>query len=103
MFRQKVRFLYPFSSPSNPRLPLLFFFQTAISKPKLPTLITFLFHSLAYLEMRMVLAKLMWAYDITWSNSAEVLWERDTKGYTLWEKPELRVGLSLHPGNTIDT
>ncbi|CZR63028.1 related to isotrichodermin C-15 hydroxylase (cytochrome P-450 monooxygenase CYP65A1) [Phialocephala subalpina] len=47
--------------------------------------------NLAYLEMRMVLAKLFWQYDLAWFNSDEVDWERDTKGYTLWEKPDLRV------------
>jgi cytochrome P450 len=72
----------------------------SLHHPKSPTLTTLLPHSLAYLEMRMVLAKLMWAYDITWFNGADVVWERDTKGYTLWEKPELRVELSLHPGTT---
>jgi hypothetical protein len=41
--------------------------------------------------MRMVLAKLFWQYDLVWFNSDEVEWERDTKGYTLWEKPDLRV------------
>ena len=103
MFREKVRFLCPLSSPFHSHLPLLFLFQTPVFEPKFPTLTTLLPHSLAYLEMRMVLAKLMWAYDIIWFNSAEVVWERDTKGYTLWEKPELRVELSLHPGTTIDT
>ncbi|KUJ09421.1 cytochrome P450 [Mollisia scopiformis] len=47
--------------------------------------------NLAYLEMRMVLAKLFWQYDLAWFNSDEIDWERDTKGYTLWEKPDLRV------------
>lgn len=47
-------------------------------------------NSLAYLEMRMILAKLFWKYDLCWMNTNEVDWERDTKGYTLWEKPELR-------------
>jgi len=46
--------------------------------------------SLAHLEMRMVLAKLFWKYDLQWTNTEEIDWERDTKGYTLWEKPELR-------------
>lgn len=46
--------------------------------------------NLAYLEMRMVLAKLFWKYDLCWFNSEDVDWERDTRGYTLWEKPELR-------------
>ena len=41
-------------------------------------------NSLAYLEMRMVLAKLFWKYDLAWFNGEEVDWERDTKGYTLW-------------------
>jgi hypothetical protein len=41
----------------------------------------------------MVLAKLFWAYDIVWCNEDEVDWERDSKGYTLWEKPDLRVVL----------
>lgn len=52
--------------------------------------------SLAYLEMRMVLAKLFWQYDLAWFNSDEIVWERDTKGYTLWEKPDLRVLLRDH-------
>ena len=47
-------------------------------------------NSLAYLEMRMILAKMFWKYDIVWFNGDEIDWERDTKGYTLWEKPELR-------------
>jgi hypothetical protein len=34
--------------------------------------------------MRMVLAKLFWQYDLAWFNSDEIVWERDTKGYTLW-------------------
>ena len=46
--------------------------------------------SLAYLEMRMILAKMFWKYDIVWFNDDEINWERDSKGYTLWEKPNLR-------------
>lgn len=38
----------------------------------------------------MVLAKLVWRYDLAWFNEEDVDWERDSKGYTLWEKPELR-------------
>ncbi|RDW66322.1 hypothetical protein BP6252_09957 [Coleophoma cylindrospora] len=52
--------------------------------------------NLAYLEMRMVLAKLFWQYDLVWFNGDEVDWERDGKGYTLWEKPDLRVMLKDH-------
>ena len=49
--------------------------------------------SLAYLEMRMVLAKLFWRFDLTWFNEDDVDWERDSKGYTLWERPALRCEL----------
>ncbi|CAF9933050.1 MAG: hypothetical protein ALECFALPRED_005464, partial [Alectoria fallacina] len=45
---------------------------------------------LANIEMRMVLAKLFWKYNLCWFNRERVDWERDTKGYTLWEKPKLR-------------
>lgn len=38
----------------------------------------------------MVLAKLFWKYDVVWFSGDEVDWDRDTKGYTLWEKPNLR-------------
>ena len=55
-----------------------------------PATDTFLLHSLAYLEMRMILARMFWKYDLDWSNAEDFDWERDTKGYTLWEKPELR-------------
>ncbi len=46
--------------------------------------------SLAYLEMRMIIAKMFWKYNVAWFNGNDVDWERDTKGYTLWEKPKLR-------------
>jgi hypothetical protein len=48
--------------------------------------------------MRMVLAKMFWKYDLEWFNCDEVDWERDSKGYTLWEKPSLRVVLSDYEG-----
>jgi hypothetical protein len=41
----------------------------------------------------MVLAKLFWQYDLEWFNGNEVDWGRDSKGYTLGEKPDLRVVL----------
>ena len=39
----------------------------------------------------MVLARMFWKYDIVWFNGDEIDWERDSSGYTLWEKPNLRV------------
>lgn len=56
-------------------------------------------YSLAYLEMRMVLARMFWKYDLSWFNCDEVDWERDTKGYTLWEKPKLRAAFSERRNN----
>ncbi|CZR68634.1 uncharacterized protein PAC_18533 [Phialocephala subalpina] len=47
--------------------------------------------NLAYLEMRMVLAKMFWQYDLAWFNSDKIDWERDSKCYTFWGNPDLRV------------
>lgn len=47
--------------------------------------------NLAYMEMRLVLARLAWEFE--WSlKSRNVVWERDSKLVVLWKKPELRVG-----------
>ncbi|KFY63242.1 hypothetical protein V496_04091 [Pseudogymnoascus sp. VKM F-4515 (FW-2607)] len=46
--------------------------------------------NLAALEMRLILAQMVWKYDIEWLNPS-VDWERDNQGYTLWHRPELRV------------
>ena len=46
--------------------------------------------SLAWLEMRTVLAKLMWTYDMKLMNR-DVDWHRDSKMLTLWRKPPLWV------------
>ena len=48
--------------------------------------------NLAYLELRIVLAKMAWTFD--WKlaeKSIDLNWERDTRTYSLWVKPELRV------------
>ena len=46
--------------------------------------------NLAYMEMRIILARLVWEFD--WELlSTEVDWERDNEVKTLWRKPELRV------------
>ena len=50
------------------------------------------FGSLAYLERRMVLARMVWKYGLSWFNAGDVDWGRDTKGYTLWGQPHLRGG-----------
>jgi len=46
--------------------------------------------NLAYMEMRIILARLVWEFD--WELiSQDVDWERDTMLRVLWQKPELRV------------
>jgi len=46
--------------------------------------------NLAYMEMRIILARLVWEFD--WELlSKEVDWERDTEVKLLWRKPELKV------------
>ncbi|KAJ8066239.1 hypothetical protein OCU04_005322 [Sclerotinia nivalis] len=47
--------------------------------------------NLAYMEMRVVLARLAWEFE--WElKSTELNWDRDSKLVVLWKKPELRVG-----------
>ncbi len=42
--------------------------------------------SLAWLELRTVLAKLLWTYDLRLVNE-EIDWHRDSRMLTLWWKP----------------
>jgi cytochrome P450 len=46
--------------------------------------------NLAYMEMRIILARLVWEFD--WELlSTEIDWERDTEVKLLWRKPKQRV------------
>jgi cytochrome P450 len=46
--------------------------------------------NLAYMEMRIILARMVFEFD--WELvSRDVDWERDVKLKILWQKPELRV------------
>ena len=45
--------------------------------------------NLAYLEMRIILAKLVWSFE--WELVEDIDWEEETRMYLLWKKPELRV------------
>ena len=47
--------------------------------------------SLAYFEMRLMLAMLLWTFDLE-LDAASQNWA-DQKAYTLWEKPDLMVKL----------
>ena len=48
------------------------------------------FLSLAWIELSMVLCKLLWTYDLQLV-SKDVDWLRDSRMAMLWQKPELRV------------
>lgn len=49
--------------------------------------------SLAYAEMRLILAKLLWHFDVALVEP-EKDWMKDQRVYALWEKPSLRVRLT---------
>ncbi|KAI9735733.1 MAG: hypothetical protein M1818_006341 [Claussenomyces sp. TS43310] len=46
--------------------------------------------NLAYIEMRIIIAMMVWHFDWVWCNPA-LDWERDYQLYTLWKKPSLMV------------
>jgi len=53
--------------------------------------------NLALMEMRLMLAKLFWVYDMELMNKA-VDFEHDSKVWTLWNKPDLIVKLIRREG-----
>ncbi|KAF1933365.1 cytochrome P450 [Didymella exigua CBS 183.55] len=50
--------------------------------------------NLAYMEMRIILAKMVWKYDFELL-SKELDWERDNMSYLLWQKPVMN--MKFHP------
>ncbi|KAI0883029.1 putative cytochrome P450 [Annulohypoxylon maeteangense] len=50
--------------------------------------------SLGWMEMRQVLAKLIWNFDLELAES-DLDWHRDSRMYTLWSKPHLHVRAKL--------
>ena len=46
--------------------------------------------SMAWMELGLVLCKLLWTYDLELLNK-DVDWLRDSRMAMLWQKPELRV------------
>lgn len=52
----------------------------------------FFFHSLAYAEMRLILAKIIWNFDFKLADPYED-WIGTTKSYAIWEKQPLMVHL----------
>lgn len=49
-------------------------------------------HSLGWMELRTILAKLHFSYDLALLDShQDVDWQRDSQMHTLWKKPKLMV------------
>lgn len=46
--------------------------------------------NLAWLDMRTILAKLVWVYDLELMNSS-LDWHEESRMHTLWRKPDLMV------------
>jgi hypothetical protein len=46
--------------------------------------------SLAWIEMRTIVAKVIYAYDLEWLNPA-IDWHRDSEMHILWHKPQIMV------------
>ena len=61
--------------------PKPLFFYTVDSSP---------IHSLGWLELRTILAKLHFSYDLELLDK-DVDWQRDSQMHTLWKKPKLMV------------
>ena len=54
-------------------------------------------NSLALLEMRLVLSKMLWVYDMQLMNP-NLDWDRDNMCYMLWDKPDLMVKYTRRSG-----
>jgi averantin hydroxylase len=50
--------------------------------------------NLAYAEMRLILAKVCWNFDMQLDEDRCADWMRDQKVFVLWEKPPLWVKLA---------
>lgn len=56
--------------------------------------------NLALMEMRVILAKIFFAYDFELMDK-DLDWDRDNTVYTLWNKPELKMNFTRRPGVVI--
>ena len=50
--------------------------------------------SLALLELRLILAKILWKFDMKLMNDS-LDWTKENKNYVFWEKPALPIQFSL--------
>lgn len=53
-------------------------------------MLTTRFQNLAYAEMRLILTKIVWSFDLELDPKSNN-WEQECKVMTLWKKPELLV------------
>lgn len=78
----KVSFFFPLFFPLSPR------------KSDLNSVINvFLKQNLALAEMRLIMAKLLWTFDLELDPKSQD-WIQGCKVFTLWDKPELLVKLT---------
>lgn len=48
----------------------------------------------AYMQARLILAKLLWKFDMELTNGPQVDWERDLKLHATWSRPHFWVRLT---------
>ncbi|KAF8459864.1 cytochrome P450, partial [Kalaharituber pfeilii] len=58
--------------------------------------------NLAYLEIRVIIAKLIYCYDFDFVRP-DLDWEKESKSWTLWWKPELNVYVKTRDGVQVET
>lgn len=51
-------------------------------------------HSLALAEMRLILSRVIWNFDMTLDDSSR-RWAEDSRMYLLWVKPPLNIRMTL--------
>lgn len=45
----------------------------------------------SWMQCRLIMAKMMWKFDMVLTNADKIDWERDVKLYALWERPDIVV------------
>ncbi|KAF8462276.1 putative cytochrome P450 [Kalaharituber pfeilii] len=58
--------------------------------------------NLAYMELRMIIAKMFYCYDLELVRP-DMDWEKESKSWTLWWKPELNVYVKSREGIEVET
>lgn len=51
------------------------------------------YYSLAMMELRLVMSKLLWHFDFEIVNR-DMIWEKDQTAYIAWQKPQLVLQLT---------